>query len=120
MNQGTVTGGVIRGAASAYTATPPRRRRVVFTIMVTNSRHERAPWNCEAEGDDATLDFIESQAQPGRGVKLDYELAARPYVDPKTKIHKGEVRFLRVLNAEFAPERGAAVPAHAGDEEETE
>lgn len=104
MNQGTVTGGVVRGAVSAYTA--DRRRKVVFTIVITDSTRAKHPWNCEAEGDDFTLDHIEAEAQPGRGVKIDYELGSRPYLDPKSKIHKGEVRFLRVLKAEFAAPRG--------------
>lgn len=107
MNQGTVTGGVVEAGRSAYTpatAESAARRKVLFSILVTDSHHARHLWKCEAEGDDATLDFIEGQAQPGRGIKLDYELAARPFIN-KQGIHTGEVRFLRVLKTEFAAQR---------------
>lgn len=107
MNQGTVTAGVVKAAESAYTATVPRVRRVQFTIAVTDSRGQRAFWNCEAEGDPHHLDFIEGQAQPGRGVKIDYELATRPFM--KSGVHVGEVRFLRVLNIEFGAKGAEAV-----------
>lgn len=108
MNQGTVTGGVVKAGESAYT--PPTRerasvRRVVFTIAVADSKGQRAYWNCEAEGDPVTLDWIEAQAQPGRGIRLEYELATRPYI--VRDVHKGEVRFLRVIKAEFSDRRGA-------------
>jgi hypothetical protein len=107
MNHGTVTGGVVEAARSAYTQATkdaPSRRKVLFAIVVMDSQRGKHLWKCEAEGDDATLDFIEGQAQPGRGIKLDYELAARPFIN-KQGIHTGEVRFLRVLKAEFAAQR---------------
>lgn len=110
MNQGTVTGGVVKAAVSAYTPGGygvPSVRRVVFMIATTDSQHQKAFWNCEAEGDPVTLDLIEAQAQPGKGIKLDYELATRPFM--KKGVHAGEIRFLRVIKAEF-PERHAAVP----------
>lgn len=106
MNQGTVTAGVVKAAVSAYTAPTAQSasvRRVQFAVAVTDSRGQRALWNCEAEGDPDLLDFIEGQAQPGRGVKLDYELATRPYM--RAGVHVGEVRFLRVLKAEFSTRR---------------
>jgi hypothetical protein len=106
MNTGTVTGGVIKGAVSAYTPGTMgtgHQRRVVFTIIVRDGLGREGVWNCEAEGDDATLDQIEAEAQPGRGVRLEYELATRPY--EKRGVHVGEVRFLRVRHAEFAPQR---------------
>jgi hypothetical protein len=107
MNHGTVTGGVVKEAASAYTATLPRIRRVLFSIAIRDSHHQSSVWNCEAEGDDVMLDLIESQAQPGRGVKLEYELATRPFM--KSGVHTGEIRYLRVMRCEF-PERA---PRHA-------
>lgn len=101
MNSGTVTGGVVKAATSAYTS--GGLRRVQFPIAVKDSHGQRAFWNCEAEGDPVWLDLVESAAQPGRGIKLDYELATRPFL--KHGVHAGEVRFLRVIKAEFAPAR---------------
>lgn len=113
MNHGTVTGGVVKQGESAYTPPTAERasvRRVVFTIVVADSKGQRAFWNCEAEGDPATLDWIEAQTTPGRGIRLDYELATRPYI--VRGVHKGEVRFLRVIKAEFMDRRPAvAEPA---------
>ncbi len=53
MNRGTVTGGVVKAAASAYTQATAERasiRRVLFSIAVADSKGEGAFWNCEAEG----------------------------------------------------------------------
>lgn len=113
MNSGKVTGGVMKSAVSAYT--PPAFgvasvRRVVFPIVVRDSQGQEAHWNCEAEGDPVTLDLIENQAQPGRGIELEYELATRPFM--KHGVHTGEVRFLRVIKAEFPP-RHASKPEPA-------
>lgn len=123
MNHGTVTGGVVKAAVSAYTPGSygvASVRRVVFMIATTDSHHQKAFWNCEAEGDPVTLDLIEAQAQPGRGIKVDYELATRPYI--KRGVHAGEIRFLRVIKAEFdtrgrKTEDGEQepVPANAGE-----
>jgi len=102
MNKGTVTGGVVKAAVSAYTPASAERaaqRRVLFSIAAADSHGQRSFWNCEAEGDPALLDYLEGQAVPGRGIKLDYELATRPFI--QRGIHKGEVRFLRVIRAEF-------------------
>ena len=105
MNHGTVTGGIVKEAVNAYTATTPRIRRALFSIAIRDSHHQSSVWNCEAEGDDARLDFIVSQATPGRGVKIEYELATRPFI--KNGVHTGEIRFLRVMKAEFAAPREA-------------
>jgi hypothetical protein len=106
MNQGTVTGGVVKGAVSAYTAPTkeqPSIRRVTFSIATRDGHGGDGFWNCESEGDEALLDFLEAEAQPGRGIKLDYELASRPYT--KHGVHTGESRFLRVFAAEINGKR---------------
>jgi len=104
MNQGTITGGVIKEADDAYTpatAECASQRRVQFAIAATDSKRVRTFWNVEAEGDPTWLDWLKDQARPGTGIKLEYELASRPFV--KNKVHVGEVRFLRVIKAEFPP-----------------
>lgn len=101
MNTGTVTGGVVKAATPAYT--PKGEKRVQFVIAIRDSKGVDAFWNCEAEGDPVMLAILEAEAQPGRGIKIDYELATRPYV--QHGVHKGELRFLRVIRAEVAPPR---------------
>ncbi|MDQ5977455.1 MAG: hypothetical protein QG602_427 [Verrucomicrobiota bacterium] len=109
MNRGTITGGVVTQAASAYTAptfAAPSVRRVVFKIATRDSRGGSAFWNCEAESPAQLLDFLETRAEPGQGIKVEYELAARPFY--KRGVLAGEARFLRVLAAEI---EGVRVPA---------
>lgn len=109
MNKGTITGGVIHGAENAYTAPTkevPSMRRVLFKIAARDHLKADSVWNCEAEDNDELLDFLVREAQPGTGIKLDYELAARPFY--KHGIHTGESRFLRVFAAEI---KGVRVPA---------
>lgn len=109
MNQGTVTGGVVEAATSAYTPATKdtaSQRKVVFAIMVSDSHHGKHLWKCEAEGAPDFLDDIEREAVPGRGIKLEFELAARPFM--QHGIRKGESRFLRVIRAEFAVKKEAA------------
>jgi hypothetical protein len=118
MNQGTVTGGVVEAARSAYTPATKETaatRKVLFSIVVSDSRRGEHLWKCEAEGDPAFLDFIEGQATRGRGIKLEYELAARPFFkgEGKNRVHCGEVRFLRVIRAEFSAPR-VSEPVEAG------
>lgn len=106
MNTGTVTGGIVKAACSAYTpstAQCPSVRRVQFSIAVSDSHRGRHVWNCEIEGDPVKLDLIEAEAQPGRGVKVDFELAARPFM--KAGVQTGEVRFLRATHVEFSAPR---------------
>ena len=109
MNSGTITGGVCAAAASAWTpktAEAPSIRRVTFKIATRDSYGGDGFWNCEAEGNDELMDFLEREAQPGKGIKLEFELAARPFY--KHGIKSGESRFLRVFAAEID---GHRVPA---------
>lgn len=110
MNSGTLTGGVVKAAEDVYT--PQGLRRVVFPVTATDSHGIRTFWNCEAEGsighhlgqtDAEWLDWLIAHGQPGAGIRLEYELASRPFT--KSNVHVGEIRFLRVLRAEF-PVRG--------------
>lgn len=108
MNAGTLTGGVVREAVSAYTpstAEAPSVRRVIFAVAVRDRHGHESVWTVEVEGDPARLDLIEEEARPGRGVRLCYELATRPFL--KHGVHTGEVRFLRADTVEFAAARGA-------------
>lgn len=110
MNTGEVTGGVVKGAVRAYT--PARVLKVVFTIAISDSEKAVSYWNCEAVGKPELLDLLEREAQPGRGIKVKYELSGRPYV--KDRFTRGELRFLRVIDAEVAPPRAR----HANEETE--
>jgi hypothetical protein len=99
MNEGRLRGGVVKGAVSAYS--PTGQRRVLFSVATRDSRHASSLWNCEVEADPTTLDRIEAAAIPGAGIDLRYELATRPFI--KNGVHTGEIRFLRVLEADFPP-----------------
>lgn len=101
INRGTVTGGVVKAAAPAYTAAMVKK--VLFTIAVRDSRGGDSFWNCEAEESPELMDYLEREAEPGRGIRVDFELCTRPYV--KNGVHKGDTRFLRVIAAEVAPAR---------------
>lgn len=109
MNHGSITGGIVAEATNAYTPATkeaPSIRRVVFKIATRDSHGGDGFWNCEAEGDDALMDFLEREGKPGRGVKLDYELACRPFF--KHGVKAGESRFLRVWAAEINGVRAGA------------
>jgi hypothetical protein len=106
MNSGTLTGGIVKTAENVYT--PHGLRRVVFPITALDSSGCRTIWHCEAEGtmghhlgqtDEEWLDWLLTHAQPGAGIRLEYELASRAFM--KRGVHVGEIRFLRVLRAEF-------------------
>lgn len=106
MNQGKLTGGVCEAAQSARTpktAEAPSIRRVMFKVATQDSLHGRSYWSCEIEGDEAKLDMLEAELQPGRGVTIDYELAARPFY--KHGVRGTDTKFLRVLHIELAPQQ---------------
>jgi hypothetical protein len=112
VNHGTITGGIVEDARSAWTpatAEAPSIRRVVFKIATRDSHKADGFWNCEAEGDEALLDFLEREAQAGRGIKVDYELATRPFYKRvgREEVRAGDSRFLRVRAAEI---NGVRVP----------
>lgn len=110
MNAGTLTGGVVREAVSAYTpstSASASQRRVIFAVAVRDRHGHESVWTVEVEGDPSRLDLIEAEARPGRGVMLEYELATRPFL--KHGVHTGEVRFLRAERVEFAPGRCAGL-----------
>jgi len=104
MNSGTVTGGVVKEACAAYVP-GTLARKVLLTIATRDSHGVDSFWNCEAE-DPAVCDYLEREAQRGRGIRIDYELATRPFM--QHGVHKGEIRFLRVRAAEVAQRRQPA------------
>jgi len=107
MNHGTITGGVVKEASPAYVP-GSMVKKILLTIATSDSHRQPSFWNCEAE-DPTVCDYLEREAQRGRGIKIDYELATRPYI--QHGVHKGEIRFLRVLAAEVAPPRHNAAEA---------
>lgn len=106
MNQGTVTGGIVGSAAGAVSAST-RERIVTFTVAVRDRLGVESFWPCEARGDPELLAFLEGQAFAGRGIKLEYELTSRPF--NQQGVHKGDVRYLRVLRAEVAPRKSESL-----------
>jgi hypothetical protein len=97
MNDGKVTGGIVKECADAWT--PAGVRRVLFTVLLRDSRGQTSLWKCEAEGADEWLDSLVQEGEVGRGVTLGYELAGRPFT--KGDVQVGECRFLRVHEVEF-------------------
>jgi len=114
MSHGIVIGGVTQEGRTAYTvatAEAPSMRRVLFSIAVRDSQKIVSHWNCVADNPDhKVLDEIEAGARPGRGVRLEYELCARPFEKRGVKV--AESRFLRVVDVKFL-DRHATVPADA-------
>jgi hypothetical protein len=113
MNRGTITGGLVGDVQNAYTpatADAPSMRKVVFKLATRDSHKADGLWNCEAEGDDELMDFLEREGQSGRGIKVEYELASRPFYKRvgREMLRSGDSRFLRVFAAEID---GVRVPA---------